>query len=90
MKKTLKKVILVILLMLLLLSSFQNLVLAATEISEANIVYSHDCGYHLQFWYNGRWSYVITSYVQYQAPNGQYYPAYCLNADRPGVRSRHS
>ena len=85
MKKTLKKVVCILLIIMYLLPIFQNVSLAATEISEANIVYEHDCGHHLQYWHNDKWYYVIVSYVHYQAPNGQHYPAYCLNPDRDGV-----
>lgn len=85
MKKTLKKVVCISLIIIYLLPIFQNVSLAATEISEANIVYEHDCGRHLQYWHNNQWYYVIVSYVHYQAPNGQHYPAYCLNPDRDGV-----
>ena len=87
MKKTFKKILVILLILMYLLPMFQSITLAATEISEANIVYSHECGYHLQFWdkKQNNWSAVIIHYVYYQAPNGQQYPAYCLNSDRDGV-----
>ena len=83
-KKLSKKAIYIMLLIITLLSSFQGIV-SATEISNAFIQYSHDCGYHLQYWHNNKWYYVITSYVEYTAPNGNKYPAYCLNSDRAGA-----
>lgn len=85
-KKISKKAIYIMLLIVTLLSSFQGIV-SATEINNAFIQYSHDCGYHLQYWHNNKWYYVITSYVEYTAPNGQRYPAYCLNSDRQGVEA---
>lgn len=85
MKKTFKKILVILLILMYLLPMFQSVSLAATEISEANIIYDHDCGYHLQYWHNNSWHYVIISFVKYKAPNGQYYPAYCLNPDRAGV-----
>lgn len=85
-KKVSKKVIYIMLLIITLLSSFQSIV-SATEINNAFIQFSHDCGYHLQFWdtKQNAWSYVITSYVEYTAPNGNKYPAYCLNAEKKGA-----
>lgn len=71
-KKLSKKAIYIMLLIITLLSSFQGIV-SATEISNAFIQYSHDCGYHLQYWHNNKWYYVITSYVEYTAPNGNKY-----------------
>lgn len=87
-KKVSKKIIYIILLIITLLSSFQGIV-SAVEINNAFIQYSHDCGYHLQFWdtKQNRWSYVITSYVEYTAPNGNKYPAYCLNSDKKGAEA---
>ncbi len=84
MKRTFKKILVILLILMYLLPIFQSVSLAATEISEANIVYDHACGYHLQFWdkKQSNWSFVIIHYVYYQAPNGQKYPAYCLNSDR--------
>jgi len=65
------------------LSVFQNYALAL-EISSAKILSSEDCGLHLQYSYNGGWSYVTTHY-QYYVDNGIEYPAYCLNRDRDGA-----
>ena len=75
-------------LILTLFSSFQGIVFAQTEISDAYIEYSHDTGHHLQYWNasKGRWSYVITSFVEYEH-NGRRYPAYCANRERAGVDS---
>ena len=85
MKKTFKKLLVILLILMTLLPTFKSVSLASTEISEANIIYDHDCGRHLQYWHNNQWYYIIISYVKYLAPNGQYYPAYCLNPDRAGV-----
>ena len=87
-KKLSKKAIYIMLLIITIMSSFQGIV-SATEIDNAFIQYSHNCGYHLQFWdtKQNAWSYVITSYVDYVAPNGTRYPAYCLNVDRKGAEA---
>ena len=45
-------------------------------------------GYHLQFWdtKQNAWSYIITTYVYYEE-NGVQYPAYCLDASKPGAEN---
>lgn len=88
MKKLRRKFLAILMLILTLFSSFQGIVFAQTEISDAYIEYSHDTGYHLQYWNasKGRWSYVITSFVEYEH-NGRRYPAYCANRERAGVDS---
>lgn len=88
MKKLRKKILAILMLILTLFSSFQGIVFAQTEISDAYIEYSHDTGHHLQYWNasKGRWSYVITSFVEYEH-NGRRYPAYCANRERAGVDS---
>ena len=85
-KKITKKGIAILLIILSLFSVFSNAVFAATEINAALIKYGGDCGYHLQYWdsSNNRWSYIITSYVFYEE-NGVQYPAYCLDASKPGA-----
>ena len=88
MKKLRKRILAILMLILTLFSSFQGIVFAQTEISDAYIEYSHDTGHHLQYWNasKGRWSYVITSFVEYEH-NGRKYPAYCANRERAGVDS---
>lgn len=88
MKKLRRKILAILMLILTLFSSFQGIVFAQTEISDAYIEYSHDTGHHLQYWNasKGRWSYVITSFVEYEH-NGRRYPAYCANRERAGVGS---
>ena len=88
MKKLRRKILAILMLILTLFSSFQGIVFAQTEISDAYIEYSHDTGHHLQYWNasKGRWSYVITSFVEYEH-NGRRYPAYCANRERAGVDS---
>ena len=69
--------------MIIVLSIFQNYT-SAIEINSAKILSGEDCGLHLQYSYNGGWSYVTTHY-QYYVYNGKEYPAYCLNRDRDGA-----
>lgn len=85
---TKKKIISVILLIITLISMLPSMV-SAVEIDKAAIQYSHDCGFHLQFFdkKQNAWSYIITAYVEYSAPNGARYPAYCLNSDKKGVEA---
>ena len=79
-----KKTIYIMLLMIILLSSFQGIV-SAVEINNAYIQFSHDCGNHIMFWKNNQLCNIISRYVEYTAPNGNKYPAYCLHPSREGV-----
>ena len=81
-----RKVISIIMLIIIVLMNLKNISFGITEISGANIRYSHDTGYHLQYWKSSinNWSYVKTSYIEYEH-NGKTYPAYCANRDRMGA-----
>ena len=81
-----KKIISVIILIIIVLMNLKNISYGGTEISNANVQYSHDTGYHLQYWKNSinNWSYVKTSYIEYEY-NGKRYPAYCANRDKMGA-----
>lgn len=84
-KTIIKKSVALLLIVLSILSVFSNFTFA-TEISSAYIRDGGDCGHHLQFYDSNRgiWSYIITTFAYYQE-NGNEYPAYCLQRDRPGV-----
>ncbi|MCL2860113.1 MAG: SpaA isopeptide-forming pilin-related protein [Oscillospiraceae bacterium] len=84
MKKISKKTLIIILLMIFILSVFQNYSHAETEISSADVKGGADCGMHIQYMYNGAWTYV-TGHYQYYTYNGTNYPAYCLNVDLAGA-----
>lgn len=81
-----KKIVYIILLIIYLLNAFGGIV-SATQINDAQIINMGDCGYHLQFWDSDQnaWSYIITKLVGYNYQGKTHY-AYCLNADRHGVR----
>jgi len=64
-KKIIKKSIAIVLLLITLFSILQNVVVAATEINHADVKSGEDCGLHLQYWYNNKWTYVITHYQYY-------------------------
>ena len=74
---------------IILLSVFHNYTFAAIEIDKAKILSGADCGQHLQYKYNGVWTYIITNY-HYYIYEGKEYPAYCLNNDRDGVTAAGS
>ena len=79
------KIISALILVITLLMQFSS-VFAAFEVQNAFIEYDTDCGKHLQVDNGGgNWGEIITSYVEYQAPDGQKYPAYCLDRTKPGV-----
>ena len=83
--KKMKKVVSALMLVITLLMQFSN-VFAAFDVTSAGLIYDRDCGHYLDFNNgNNKWGEVITGYVEYQAPNGQKYPAYCLDAKKPGV-----
>ena len=81
-----KKLISIFMLIIIVLMSFKNISFGIAEISSATVSYSHDTGYHLQYWKSSinDWSYVKTSYIEYEY-NGKRYPAYCANRDRMGA-----
>ena len=81
-----KKLISIVMLIIIVLMNFKGVAYGKTEISGANVQYSHDTGYHLQYWKSSinNWSYVKTSYIEYEY-NGKMYPAYCANRDRMGA-----
>lgn len=86
MVKNKKKIIYIALLIIYLLNAFSGIV-TATQINNAQIINMGDCGYHLQFWdtKQNTWSYIITTLVGYNY-QGQTHYAYCLEADKHGVR----
>lgn len=84
-KNNMKKIVGSILTIMILMMNMSTLVQAATEITSADIKYVQDCGSHLQAKDANGWYTIVASYVEYQAPNGKKYPAYCLDNTKPGV-----
>lgn len=86
-KKYINKFVSVILLIITLFFNISTIVQAATEIETADLKYVKDCGDHLQARdsESSDWYTIVASYVEYTAPNGKKYPAYCLDNTKPGV-----
>ena len=85
--KKINKIVSALMLTMLIIGQFSN-IFAAFDVQSAFIEYQTDCGDYLQVNNGGgNWGRVITSYVEYQAPDGQKYPAYCLDNTKPGVGS---
>lgn len=84
-KKITRKGMAILMLILTLLSIFSNFV-NAVEINSAVIKNGGECGRHLQFFDTNQdaWSDIITHFSYYEQ-GGKQYPAYCLDANAPGV-----
>lgn len=84
-KNYIKKVISVILLVITLMLNISTIVKASTEITSADLKYIKDCGDHLQARdsESSNWYTIVASYVEYTAPNGNKYPAYCMDNTKP-------
>ena len=85
--KKLKKVTSILILAVVLLMQFSKITFAVTELTEAFISYDKDCGDHLEALDGDNWYTILASYVEYTAPDGKKYPAYCLDNTKPGVGS---
>ena len=86
MSKILQKILVILLIAIIFISYTSNIIKAAYEITEANIVQIGTAPQHLKY-YNetkGMYTYAICHIVGYY-DNGKFYPAYCLNRDLHGV-----
>lgn len=83
--KNVKKLVGVMLIVITLIIAIGTYSSAATDITSADIKYVKDCGSHLQAKDKNGWYTIVASYVEYMAPNGVKYPAYCLDNTKPGV-----
>lgn len=83
--KNVKKLVGVMLIVITLIIATGTYSSAATDITSADIKYVKDCGSHLQAKDKNGWYTIVASYVEYTAPNGIKYPAYCLDNTKPGV-----
>ena len=83
--KNVKKLVGIMLIVITFLIATGTYSSAATDITFADIKYVKDCGSHLQAKDKNRWYTIVASYVEYTAPNGVKYPAYCLDNTKPGV-----
>lgn len=85
MKNKLKKIIYLIVSVIMILQSLSNVVMAATEISKANLKKDHSIKTNLQFKStDGTWHNLICNYIAYTT-NGTKYPAYCIKHGVNGV-----
>lgn len=84
-KRNIKKIIGIMLTIIIMVLNINTWVQAATEITTADLTYVKDCGSHLQGKDSKGWYTIVASYIEYKAPNGQIYPAYCLDNTKPGV-----
>lgn len=84
-KQNINKVLSTMILIVMIILNLGNVVKAATDITKADIKYVKDCGDHLQAKGDSEWYTIVASYVEYTAPDGKKYPAYCLDNTKPGV-----
>ena len=85
MKNKLKKIIYLIVSVIMILQSLSNVVMAATEISKANLKKDHSIKTNLQFKSSdGTWHELICNYIAYTS-GGTKYPAYCIKHGVNGV-----
>lgn len=84
-RNNIKMIVSTMLAIIIVLCTMNTIVQADTEITSADLSYVKDCGSHLQAKDANGWYTIVASYVEYKAPNGQIYPAYCLDNTKPGV-----
>lgn len=85
MKNKFKKIIYLIVTVIIILQSLSNVVMAATEISKANLKNDHSIKTNVQFKSSdGTWHNLICNYIAYTT-NGTKYPAYCIKHGVNGV-----
>ena len=84
-RNNIKMIVSTMLAIIIVLCTMNTIVQAATEITSADLSYVKDCGSHLQAKDSNSWYTIVASYIEYKAPNGQIYPAYCLDNTKPGV-----
>ena len=85
MKSKFKKILYLIVSIIMILQSLSNVVMAATEISKANLKNDHSIKTNLQFKStDGTWHNLICNYIAYTT-GGTKYPAYCIKHGVNGV-----
>ena len=85
MKNKFKKIIYLIVSVIMILQSLSNVVMAATEISKANLKNDHSIKTNLQFKSSdGTWHNLVCNYIAYTT-NDKKYPAYCIKHGVHGV-----
>ena len=85
MKNKFKKIMYLIVSVIMILQSLSNVVMAATEISKANLKKDHSIKTNVQFKSSdGTWHDLICNYIAYTT-GGTKYPAYCIKHGVNGV-----
>ena len=85
MKNKFKKIIYLIVCVIMILQSLSNVVMAATEISKANLKNDHSIKTNVQFKSSdGTWHNLVCNYIAYTT-NDKKYPAYCIKHGVHGV-----
>lgn len=85
MKNIKKKTIYILMIIIMIIQSISNVVMAATEISKANLKNDHSIKTNLQYKNaDGTWHNIICNYICY-TNNGTKYPAYCIKHGVNGV-----
>ena len=85
MRKILKKIIYTLMIMILFIQNLSNIVMAATEISKANLRNDHSIKTNIQYKNaDGTWHDIICNYICY-TEDGNKYPAYCIKHGVNGV-----
>ena len=80
-----KKIIYILMIIFLLFQNISNVVMAATEISKADLKKDHSIKPNLQYKNeDGTWHDIICNYINYNS-NGKQYPAYCIKHGVHGV-----
>lgn len=85
MKKVFKKLLSIIVLFMMFIQNISNVVIAATEISKANLKNDHKITTNIQYKNaDGTWHNIICNYICY-TNDGIKYPAYCIKHGVHGV-----
>lgn len=85
MKRIFKKLLSIMALIIIFIQNISNIVLAATEISKADLKKDHRIATNIEFAHkDGTWHTVLCNYVYY-TNNGTKYPAYCVSPELDGV-----
>lgn len=85
MKKILKKLVSAIVLVIMFVQNISGIVMAATEISKANLKNDHKITTNIQYFnQDGTWHDIQCNYIAY-THNGKKYPAYCIKHGVDGV-----
>lgn len=85
MKRVLKKLVSAIVLVIMFVQNISGIVMAATEISKANLKNDHKITTNIQYFnQDGTWHDIQCNYIAYTY-NGKKYPAYCIKHGVDGV-----